>query len=105
MKKLKKLTEFDYNKTRNDFLNKDSSLIGFKGMTSIVYYTDGTIYVEDEYYYTNVISEEEDLNSIETKTPLDYSFPVFTNAFRPRSIVSAIIDSLFELVPKIPLFS
>ena len=78
LKKLKEKTGFDYDKTRNDFLKKDTKLVGTEYGLSVVYYTDGTIYVKGKYYYTNSPNYSEDLwRPSQTHTIPFVFFPIY----------------------------
>ena len=76
LKNLKNKTGFDYKKQRKNFLKNDDSIIGFKGLTKMVYYSDGTIYTQGEYYYTNdETSRETVYENTPFTSPLSLVFP------------------------------
>ena len=77
LKKLKEMTGFDYKKKRKNFLKNDDALIGTKGLTNIVYYSDGTIYSQGEYYYTNNGNTKDTVYEvIPLTTPLSFVYPL-----------------------------
>lgn len=95
LKKLKEKTRFDYKKIRNKFSRKDTALVGNERGQTVIYYSDGTILANGQYYYTNSPLYSEDLWKAEmVGSPILVFFPI-----NPFGGWSFAFSWLFDLVP------